>query len=62
MQKDDEALHQSGMSWSVSEKLLTLESHAIFSLNFASLYILRLSLVYIIKLNNNLKKTGTLSL
>ena len=42
--------------------LITLESHAIFSLNFASLYILRLSLVYIIKLNNYIKNRNIVAL
>ena len=55
MQKDDEAflsISQAGHGQLV-KMLITLEPHGIFSLNFAYLYIVRLSLVYQIKLNNS---------
>ena len=43
-------MHQSGQ---LVKMLINLEPHGIFPLNFANLYILRLSSVYQIKLNNN---------
>ena len=55
MQNDDEAFgeHQTDWSWSVRKIFIHLEPHGIFSLNFAYIFILRLSSVYQIKLNNN---------
>ena len=55
MQNDDEALLSINLA-SHGELVIMfifLEPHGIFSLNFPYLYILRLSSVYSIKLNNN---------
>ena len=51
MQNDDDALLAS--HGQLVKMPITLEPHGIFSLNLAYLYILRLSSVYQIKLNNN---------
>ena len=51
MQNDDEALLS--ISLAGRDQLVKMLITGIFSLNFAKLYILRLSLVYQIKLNNN---------
>ena len=55
MQNDDIALLSVSLTGhgQLVKMLITLESHGIFSLNFAYLYILKLSFVYQIKLNNN---------
>ena len=55
MQNDDEALLSINLAghFQLEKILITLEPHSIFSLNFAYLYILRLSLIYQIKLNKN---------
>ena len=56
MQNGDEVLLSislTGHDQLVKMLIITLEPNIIFSLNCAYLYILRLSLVYQIKLNNN---------
>ena len=54
MQNNDEALLSISLAshGQFVKMLITLEPHGIFSLNFAFLYILKLSSVYQIKLNN----------
>ena len=63
MQNNDDALLSISLAGhgQLVKMRITLEPHCIFSLYFAYLSILRLSLVYQIKLNNNRQqeKTGS---
>ena len=58
MQNDDEALLSISLAGhgQLVKMLITIEPHGMFTLKFAYLYILRLSSVYLLKLNDNIQQ------